>query len=168
MLLIILVGLHTSNSFAQHVRVTQEGQHPLRHKADRIHTVTTNFDGNLSGLDVDVQTALDSIDDLANGALGDVTSVGDCTSGACLDGTSDGGNEIELFNPGAGSSRFYFQNKTGSSDTYFEYNATNEQVHLYVQGSLEQSWPAVVTQSFLLLENGDFILLEDGGKIIID
>ena len=31
------------------------------------------------------------------GGSGDVTSVGDCTSGACLDGTSDGGTYIDLY-----------------------------------------------------------------------
>ncbi len=32
-----------------------------------------------------------------SGGSGDVTSVGDCTSGACLDGTSDGGTNFALF-----------------------------------------------------------------------
>jgi hypothetical protein len=31
------------------------------------------------------------------GGSGDVTGVGDCTSGACLDGTSDGGTSISLY-----------------------------------------------------------------------
>jgi hypothetical protein len=35
--------------------------------------------------------------ELAAGASGDVTSVGDCATGACLDGTSDGGTYISMY-----------------------------------------------------------------------
>lgn len=57
---------------------------------------------------VDGQACYDTDDDIlyvgngttavaASGGTGDVTSAGDCTSGACLDGTSDGGTYIKFY-----------------------------------------------------------------------
>jgi hypothetical protein len=66
-------------------------------RASNISTDTTEFDTNLSSSDSNLQTALETLDELAGGGSGDVESVGDCTSGACLDGTSDGGTYINLY-----------------------------------------------------------------------
>ena len=46
-------------------RVTQESQHSLRHKAERIRTDTDNFDGSLSSTEDTLQKALDVLDDTA-------------------------------------------------------------------------------------------------------
>lgn len=58
---------------------------------------TSNFDNNLSSSDKTLQEAMETLDDTAGGGSGDVESVGDCTSGDCLDGSSDGGTEISLY-----------------------------------------------------------------------
>jgi len=145
--------------------VTAESQHPLRHKASRVRVVTTTFDGNLSGLDTTVQSALQTLDDIAGGDIGDVTSVGDCEGGACFDGTADGGTVIELSCDG--TCRYYFGNMTGSGDTYLEYNASDEQVAMVVGGTTEELWPDIITVSDLLLEGGDFLLLEDGTSHLV-
>jgi len=44
-----------------------------------------------------LQDVLDDLDAAITGGGGDVTGVGNCASGACLDGTSDGGTTISLY-----------------------------------------------------------------------
>jgi len=46
---------------------------------------------------VTVQGVLNDLDDAIVAGGGDVTAVGDCASGGCLDGTSDGGTEILFY-----------------------------------------------------------------------
>ena len=55
-----------------------------------------------------------------------------------------------------------------TSDAYcFKWDGT--QLSLYINGTIEEQWPAVVNNSFLLMEDGSsFILLEDSGKIILN
>lgn len=69
-----LVGLFvliTPTSNAQHGgsgnRIVTESQHPLRHQAKRIRTDTTNFDNQLSSSDTDLQTALETLDEVTSG-----------------------------------------------------------------------------------------------------
>jgi len=50
-------------AYAQQPRVTNEGQHPLRHKDSKIRTTADNFDNILSATDTDLKTALETIDD---------------------------------------------------------------------------------------------------------
>jgi len=72
--------------------------HSYSIKAEDIRLDTSNFDSNLSATDTDVQKALDTLDDLiSGGGSGDVSKVGDCASGDCLDGSSDGGTYIRLY-----------------------------------------------------------------------
>jgi hypothetical protein len=68
--------------------------------ASETTTDTANFNNNLSSADDTVQKALETLDELVTGSgssTGDVTSVGDCTGGACLDGTSDGGTWVKFY-----------------------------------------------------------------------
>ena len=80
--LLFILFLLPSLTFAQGsgAHITQESQHPLKHKANRIVTSTTNFNNNLGVGDTSVQNALDTIDNLTLG--GDITSVGDALTGA--------------------------------------------------------------------------------------
>lgn len=128
-------------------------------RADQMFTSTDNFSGILSASDVTVQLALET---LAFGAgAGGITGVGNnCTAGVCLNG--DDSSEIEL-DSSSENSKIYFANKTGSGDTYFEFDPSAEQVHLYVSGTKEQSWPSITTTGFLLLDDGtSYLLLNDG------
>lgn len=61
-----------------------------------VSTNTSSFNGVLSSADTTVQLALNTLDNLTAGA-GDVTGSGDCASGACGDGTSDGGTYYRLY-----------------------------------------------------------------------
>jgi hypothetical protein len=89
LLLIVFIGLSCVKVYAADLPVA---------RAKQIRTDITNFDGTLSSVDTTVQKALETIDDAITGAgSGDVTSAGDCTSGACLDGTSDGGTYIKFY-----------------------------------------------------------------------
>ena len=65
--LLFLLFLIPSLAFAQGsgAHITQESQHPLRHKANRTVTDTTNFNNNLGVGDTSVQDALDTLDNLA-------------------------------------------------------------------------------------------------------
>ncbi len=72
------------------------------------------------------------------GGSGDVTDVGDCTSGACLDGTSDGGTKLELYQTGSSPTDVYFTDSSASNKTYFDFDGTT--LLLYVAGTLQQEW----------------------------
>ena len=63
--------------------------------AIKVKTDVTNFDGHLGSGDTTVQAALETLDEIAAG--GDVTGSGDCASGACGDGSSDGGTYYRLY-----------------------------------------------------------------------
>ena len=126
-------------------------------KASKIKTDTTNFNNKLSNSDNTVQKALDTLDNLTS----DITSVGDCTSGSCLDGTSTGGSYISVFQSTGQTSRVYFD-----SDSYLSFDGSG--MYLYVNGTLEQQWPSVITVSYALLETGSKILLETGDKMILE
>lgn len=75
---------------------------PVYDYASDIRTTTTGFNNNLNATHTDVQKALDAIDNLIleSSGGGDVVSVGDCATGACFDGTSDGGTRLDFFNAG--------------------------------------------------------------------
>jgi len=59
-----MTGLVTLANAQYITHVRQESQHPLRHKADRIRTVTDDFDNVLGAGDTDLQTALNTLDDV--------------------------------------------------------------------------------------------------------
>jgi hypothetical protein len=62
---IFLLIFFCSTAHAQTVvRITQESQHPLRHRAQFIMTNPTSFDGLLSTSDTSVQAALNTLDDV--------------------------------------------------------------------------------------------------------
>lgn len=99
---------------------------------------TSNFDINLSGSDSNVQTAMETLDELG-GVGGTVDSVGDCTGGACLDGTSGSGSKIELYQSGATLSEMCFSDTDAGNDTCFKFDGTF--LRLYVNNTLQQTWP---------------------------
>ena len=53
------------------------------------------------------------------GGTGDVESVGDCTSGACLDGSSDGGTYIRLYDGDSHYTGIYAGNSSANLSFYF-------------------------------------------------
>jgi len=56
--------------------------------------VFDEFDNSNS---TNVQDVLDDLDAAIAGGSGDVTGVGDCASGACFDGSSDGGSYVRIY-----------------------------------------------------------------------
>jgi len=68
--------------FAQaHPRITSPGQHPLRHRAERLKSSCTDAEvlgGTSSGTGVECQAA--------SAGAGDIEQVGDCTTGVCFTG----------------------------------------------------------------------------------
>lgn len=81
-------------------------------KASQVRLDTTNFNGSLSATQNDVQKALDILDDISG--AGDVSGAGDCASGACLDGTSDGGTYIRLYDGDSHYGQFSTANLTAN------------------------------------------------------
>jgi hypothetical protein len=69
--LLILILIPSLVYGQQFPSITNEGQHPLRHKADKIRVDASGFSGNLSNADTDVQTALETIDGMSGGGGGD-------------------------------------------------------------------------------------------------
>ena len=94
----MLLGLSTANAWVT--------------RASAVKTATGSFGGHLSSNDNTVQKALDTLDDITAG--GDVTGVGDCADGACLDGSSDGGTYIYLYD--GDSNKFKIDSPNISSD----------------------------------------------------
>jgi hypothetical protein len=94
--------------------------------AASISTNTSAFNGTLTAADDTVQKALDTLDDAIAGAgTGDVTSVGDCVSGACNDGTSDGGTYIRLYDGDSHYGQFATANLSANrAYTFPNYDAT--------------------------------------------
>lgn len=92
-------------------------------RAKNVRPNTGSFGGHLSSADNTVQKALDTLDDITAG--GDITGVGDATSGDALDGSSDGGTYIRLYD---GSAHYTeIQGPSVSGNTTFivpGYNAT--------------------------------------------
>lgn len=92
-------------------------------RAKNIRTDTTEFNGNLSAADLDVQTALETIDDIT--ISGDVQSTGDCTGGACYDGSSDGGTYVRLYDGDSHYGAFVTANLSGNRTyTFPNFDAT--------------------------------------------
>lgn len=75
---------------------------------------------NYGGADDDTIDELFAAIDTAIGALGgDVTGVGDCADGACLDGSDDGGSYIRLYDGDSNYLQFDVTNLTGDATIYF-------------------------------------------------
>lgn len=70
--------------------------------SSRVRNSTTNFNNNLSSADSDVQKALDTLDNLS---IGDITAVGDVTSGAAFTGTQ--GTTLTFDNAGGDMTQIY-------------------------------------------------------------
>ena len=56
--------------------------------------------------------------------------------------------------------------KIGNATTYFV--LVGNDLKLYVNGTLRQTWTTVVAASYLLMETGDFLLLENGDKLVLE
>jgi hypothetical protein len=69
---LLMLILMPSLAYAQaNPRITNEGQHPLRHQAGKIVVDASGFTGNLSGTDTDVQTAFNTVDAMVAGGAAD-------------------------------------------------------------------------------------------------
>lgn len=56
--------------------------------------------------------------------------------------------------------------RIGNSTTYFVLDGND--LKLYVNGTLRQTWTTVVAASYLLMETGDYLLLENGDKLVLE
>ncbi len=149
-------------AFAQHFGVGLGDFGPDR--AYQIFTDTGKFNGILGASDVTVQSALQSLSALAGASgISVVHTVGDCSSpsdGVCLDGTSDGGTKIEFYQVG-GSTYIYYEENTGSSDTYTIFDGNY--VSTYVNDTLFAKWGSGVNNVTLNSEN----VMLSGEEVII-
>ncbi len=128
-LLLTLLHLPTL-SYAQHPRVTNEGQHPLRHKAKKIRTDTSGWSNVLSDTDINVQIALDSVNALGGGII---TSCDTAADDFCFSYSSST-NVLSLY-------------VNGTRQWQWPENATT-------------SFVLLENGDYLLLENGDNVVLE--------
>lgn len=106
---------------------------------------------------------------------GDVESVGDCTSGACLDGSSDGGTYIRLYDGNshytgilAGDSTanlsFYFPTTAGAQGGLLYYSGANQMANLGIgtanqvlqtnSGATAPEWTSSLTISSIAMGTG--------------
>src|SRR3990167_10448145 len=127
-------------------RVTSEAQHPLRHKANRLPTDTTNFNNNLSPTDDNVQTALDTIDNLSLGSGS--TSFSSTTPQGVL--------YIQLGNTAASSSLIV----SDGSNLSIGIGTTANKSTLYIKGNTGTIFPLRVANSapvdvFVITQAGD-------------
>lgn len=101
----------------------------------------------------------------AGAGSGDVTSVGDCTDGACVDGTSDGGTLIALYDGNSNKSTFYAGDSTVDLSYVFPTTSGSSGQYLKTDGAGVLSWdspagagdvigPATNTDSYVPQWNG--------------
>jgi hypothetical protein len=164
---IILLLLFSSTAFAGDtinpmtgdldacITVEEEDGSPSNYTCDTLKlsngSMTDNGDGTFS-----ISTG-------GGGGSGDVTAVGDCASGDCLDGTSDGGTAIQLYNSGAGESYIYFISSGEASPTFFKFDGTN--LELWVTNIMRERWLGETKQ--LTASAGNNIIASTGNNITI-
>jgi hypothetical protein len=105
--------------------------------------------------------------EIGAGGSGDVTSVGDCSSGACLDGTSDGGTYISIYGGAltkktslyAGNSAsdltFYLPTTAGATGGQLYFSSANNlaiaaagtQYQIWAMGATIPSWTSTLSLS---------------------
>ena len=56
--------------------------------------------------------------------------------------------------------------RIGNASTYFMLDGND--LKLYVNGTLRQTWTTVVAASYLLMEDDGFLLMEDDGKLVLE
>ncbi len=98
-----------------------------------------------------------AIEEIAGGT-GDVTGVGDCASGACFDGTSDGGTYIRLYDGTSayesitgGVRLFTFASSTASSENLVLTLGANDNTITLTSGTGANS---IIADSFTIRSNG--------------
>jgi len=67
------------------------------------------------------------------------TTIGDCESGECLDGTEDGGAKVELYQEPGTVSEFCFSDTDSGNDTCWKFDGTF--LRLYVNNTLQVTYP---------------------------
>lgn len=119
-----------------------------------------------------------SVTDNADGSVsvgegsgsGLVTAVGDCPGGDCVDGSSDGGTVVELYQTGTDVTRYCFENYETGGETCFTFNGSV--VKLYINDAQVWQYPTASAdeETFLRDSAGTYYIRDstDSFDIVID
>ncbi len=110
--------------FETSLTLEEQASDPLAPETGHLKLYVKDDSGDLKFYTIDPDSNVSEIGSGGGGGgSGDVTSVGDCTNGPCLDGTSDGGTQISLYDRNSHAMTITPENLTAARNWIFTDNS---------------------------------------------